>query len=111
MEQNIISKIIANYKGGYCNLNNIEKNYLKEQFYKRFGLTLNTSCGSCLMDAIYRVGAVLEKEQPKPQPQPTQPKIDLNTMKLHELNLLATTLGLNKFRSKKQAIEALEEVV
>ena len=108
MEQDIINKIIANYKGGYCNLNSIEKNYLREQFYKRFGLTLNTSCGSCLMDAIYRVGAVLERET---KPKPSQPKIDLNTMKLHELNLLATTLGLNKFRSKKQAIDELKEVV
>lgn len=105
MEQNIIKRILACNNGKYCNLNNIEKNYLKEKYKELFKLTLNTSCGSCLMNAIYKVAPLLNKPI---EVKKEEPKNDLTDKSNKELKMICKTLGLPTYGSKKVLIKRIE---
>jgi hypothetical protein len=103
MEQDIINRIKAANTGKYCNLNNIEKNYLKAKYKEFFGLTLNTSCGSCLMNAIYKVAPLLTSEEE------VEVKNELEENTVKELREICKTLDLPIYGNKQALIKRIQD--
>jgi hypothetical protein len=106
MEQDIINRIKAANTGKYCNLNNIEKNYLKAKYKELFGLTLNTSCGSCLMNAIYKVAPLLDKPTPVKK---EEPKSVLTEKTVKELREICKTLDMPIYGNKQALIKRIQD--
>jgi hypothetical protein len=109
MEQDIINRIIAANDGKYCNLNNIEKNYLKQKYKEFFSLELNTSCGSCLMNAIYKVAPKLQPQAPIIEVE-EEPKNELESKTVVELKEICKTLDLPIYGNKETLIKRIQNV-
>jgi hypothetical protein len=108
MEQDIINRIIAANDGKYCNLNNIEKNYLKQKYKEFFSLELNTSCGTCLMNAIYKVAPKLKSQVPIIEVE--EPKNELESKTVAELKEICKTLDLPIYGNKEKLIKRIQNV-
>ena len=108
MEQDLINRIIAANDGKYCNLNNIEKNYLKQKYKEFFSLELNTSCGTCLMNAIYKVAPKLQTQVIVTEIE--EPKNELESKTVVELKEICKTLDLPIYGNKETLIKRIQNV-